>query len=239
MLNRRAIASRPARGLSLVELMVGITIGLFIVAAATMVSTTQLRDNRQLLLETQLQQDLRASADIIARELRRAGYVGNAETAVWNPSASTNIASTTQTLTITPGSQGAITYDYIRPAGADGPYGYWLDNGVIRVRLAANAPAQDLTDRNVMFVETLQVELTSSDPVRLECPNDCPLPAPPGEPANYCWPTIAVRELQISITGRAVSDPAVRRTIDSRVRLRNDAVTFHPSNPSASPACPG
>ncbi|MBL0296208.1 MAG: hypothetical protein IPQ21_03185 [Betaproteobacteria bacterium] len=56
--------------------MVGITVGLFIVAAAAMLVTTQLGDNRRLLLETQVQQDLRATADIITRELRRAGLAG-------------------------------------------------------------------------------------------------------------------------------------------------------------------
>jgi len=61
------------QGLSLVELMVGITIGLFVVAAASLVVSNQLFDNRRLLLETQLQQDLRATMDIITRQLRRAG----------------------------------------------------------------------------------------------------------------------------------------------------------------------
>ena len=57
------IARRPPRGVSIVELMVGITIGLFILAAATVMLTSQLADNRRLLLEAQVQQDLRATAD--------------------------------------------------------------------------------------------------------------------------------------------------------------------------------
>ncbi len=219
--------------------MVGITIGLFVVAAATIVSTTQLRDNRQLLLETQLQQDLRASADIIAREVRRSGFIDNAELAVWNANAGANMPSSTQSLTVTAGAAGHVVYDYKRPDNAPGPFQYWLDNGVIKVRLSANSPTQDLTDRNVMFVETLAIDLQQSPEVRLQCPADCPIPGPAGETTpDYCWPLLRARELVITITGRAVSDPAVRRSIDSRVRLRNDAVSFHPSNPSASPACP-
>ncbi len=61
------------RGLSLVELMVGIAVGLFIVAGTVTLATSQLSENRRVLLETQVQQDLRAAADIIARDLRRAG----------------------------------------------------------------------------------------------------------------------------------------------------------------------
>lgn len=217
--------------------MVGITIGLFVVAAATIVSTSQLRDNRQLLLETQLQQDLRATADIIARELRRAGYFENAEMAVWNSAAGPNPTSSTQTLSVT---AGQVIYDYNRPDNAQGPFQYSLESGVIKVRLSAAAPAQDLTDRNVMVVEDLVIELLESPAVRLECPGDCPIPGPAGETAvDYCWPRLQARELVVRITGVARSDSAVRRTIESRVRLRNDFVSLDPSNPTASPACPG
>ena len=74
---------RRQRGLSIVELMVGVAIGLFVVAAASMLVVTQLSDNRRLTLETQVQQDLRATADIITRELRRAGHWGKARDGVW------------------------------------------------------------------------------------------------------------------------------------------------------------
>ena len=63
--------------------MVGVAIGLFVVAAASMLVVTQLSDNRRLMLETQVQQDLRATADIITRELRRAGHWGKARDGVW------------------------------------------------------------------------------------------------------------------------------------------------------------
>jgi type IV pilus assembly protein PilW len=73
---------RPARGLSIIELLIGIAIGLFVLAGATMVASNQLTDNRRLLLETQIQQDLRAAMDIIARDLRRGGFWDNAYTSV-------------------------------------------------------------------------------------------------------------------------------------------------------------
>lgn len=238
MLVMRHAPRRAARGLSLVELMVGIALGLIVVAAATLTVTTQLRDNRQLLLETQLQQDLRASADIITRELRRNGFSALAELGLWNPEINLSAVSEFTTLSITPGAQGAVQYDYKRPDNASGPFGYWLENGVIKVRLSANAPAQDLTDRNVMFVESFVINEARSTPVRLPCPNDCPLPIPAGETADYCWPSIAVRELQISITARAVSDARVRRTVDSRARLRNDDLRFNAGSPATPQACP-
>ena len=82
-MNTRPPSSRRMRGMSLVELMVGIAVGLLIVAAATCVLVSQLHDHRRLMLETQLQQDLRTASDIIVRELRRSGYWGSAHRAAW------------------------------------------------------------------------------------------------------------------------------------------------------------
>jgi len=250
MLNICTRLHAPRRGLSLVELMVGITIGLFVVAAASIVVTTQLRENRQLLAETQLQQDLRAGADIIARELRRSGYNNFSETSVWNPdpSSGTSTVSPYQGLTVVAGDQGSITYSYRRALNLTGPFRYWVDNGVVLAQMGGGG-AQELTDKNVLFVEVLNVVLATSNPVRLPCPNECPLPAPgpAGQPDDYCWPTTAVRDITVTITGRAVSDPSVRRTINSQVRLRNDYVVFNavppgapspPSPPSPPLACP-
>ena len=75
---------RAHRGMSLVELMVGITVGLLVVAGASLLVSSQLSENRRLLLETQVQQDLRATADIIARQLRRSGHWRRAEMGVAN-----------------------------------------------------------------------------------------------------------------------------------------------------------
>jgi len=82
-----AVWRRRQAGLSMVELMVGVAIGLFVVAGATMAVSNQLGDNRRLMLETQIQQDLRAAADVIARDLRRSGYWASAQGGVWHAGA--------------------------------------------------------------------------------------------------------------------------------------------------------
>ncbi len=64
---------RLQRGLSLVELMVGSAISLMIVAVALLAFTHHLRENRSLLLETRLMQDLRTTTNLMAQNLRRAG----------------------------------------------------------------------------------------------------------------------------------------------------------------------
>ena len=61
-------------GFSLVELLIGILIGLFIVGGAFSLFLSNLDSSRRLLLEARLNQDLRAAADLVTRDLRRAGY---------------------------------------------------------------------------------------------------------------------------------------------------------------------
>jgi type IV pilus assembly protein PilW len=238
LMMRHCPTLRRQRGLSLVELMVGLAVGLIVVAAAVLLVSTQLGDNRRLLLETQIQQDLRATADIIARELRRAGAWTRAETGVWTPATAPTGPNRNPFSSVTPssGSADAVAFDYSRPGDAGGSYGFKLEGGAIKT-LLTGAGWQELTDKNVMTVVTFTVEADNSPLVRLPCPKTCPAP-PPGQPVDYCWPTIGVRSFVVTITGRSVSDASVQRTIVSRVRLHNDVVNF---NAGAGPnlrACP-
>ena len=218
------------KGLSLVELLIGVTVGLFVVAAAGMLLSTHLTENRRLLLETQLQQDLRATADIISREIRRAGYWATAQDGVWRPTLPEPSVNPFRNLIVTAGTQGAIEYDYKRPDNATGPFKYRVHNGIIKTQLASTTAEQDLTDSRVLYVDSVEITQTTSDTVRLSCPKACPVPAtPPVAPAttiDYCWPLFGVSEFVVTITGHSVSDSSIERSVTSRVRLRNDQVQY-------------
>src|SRR5207249_1295282 len=69
---------RHERGVSLIELMVSVAIGLILVAGALTLFTTNVVGSRKLTVEARVNQDLRAAADLIARDVRRAGYWANA-----------------------------------------------------------------------------------------------------------------------------------------------------------------
>jgi Prokaryotic N-terminal methylation motif len=227
------------RGLSIVELMVGIAVGLFVVAAATLVVSSQLSDNRRLLLEVQVQQDLRTTADIISRELRRAGGWGAAEAAVVNPalgvSGATMNANLSLPLDAVSGSVHSIEFKYKRLDGQEGPYGYQLtSSGVIRSKLTDLSGYHDLTDLNTLLVEELTITPGASTAVVLPCPRDCPVVA--GLSADHCWPSIDVRNLTIKIRGKAPSDPSIVREVTTQVRVRNDNLVFNPVGSAA--ACP-
>ena len=65
--------SRQA-GLSLVELMVGLVVGLIVVAGASAMYVTTVRGQSYGLRAAKLNQDLRATMSVIAADVRRAGY---------------------------------------------------------------------------------------------------------------------------------------------------------------------
>jgi type II secretory pathway component PulJ len=202
------------RGLSVVELMVGVAVGLFVVAAAVMLVSTQLNDNRRLLLETQVQQDLRAAADIITRELRRAEHWPNAAQFVWTPD---TVPQSNPYAPIPPDSFKPDEFKYWRKPTEDGPFGFKKEGSVLKTRLGAGG-WQELTDGNTLRITAFSVTPRNGPPLQLTCPKLCP------DTTKNCWPTLTVRELVVDIAGEAVSDPAVRRSLSSVVRLRNDLV---------------
>lgn len=220
------------RGLSLVEMMVGVAVGLIVVAGASLLVSTQLGENRRLLIETQLQQDLRASADIIARELRRAGTRTEslALKGLWypgHPAEDNELAAALVT--------GAriVEFKYQPTSGPAGPFGFKLQSGVIKTNLGSadgSSNWQDLTDSNVMLVTEFAITPAHSNEIRLPCPRLC------ADNTSDCWPRVQVRELKVVITAKARNFPEIERTIDSLVRLRNDYVSYF--EPAVNQICP-
>ena len=213
------------RGMSLVELMVGITVGLFIVAAAATLVTTQLTGNRRLLLEVQVQQDLRATADIITRELRRAGsiaFITNAADLVWSPGSDWITDTALSTVTPTTAPSSTVNYRSSRTPGQNGPYGFRLREGVIESELAA-AGWQALTDPATMTVTNFVVTPQPQPAIVVACSKLC------ADGTKACWPRVTVRAYAIDITGQSTSDAAVVRSVRSVVRLKNDLVTTDPA----------
>ena len=215
---------RRARGLSIVELMVGVAVGLFVVAGASFVAVNQIGDNRRLTLETQIQQDLRAAADLVARDLRRGGYWGLAQTGVWyvdGPAVAANPYTGTAPDVAEPPVQ-EVTFSYSRDASENGTvdaneqFGFKLDGDhVIKTRVG-NA-WQALTDPNVLKVTGFDVTLDVTT-VRLACFKEC------AGGGTACWPEQDVRRFTVNIAGEAAFDSSVKRSVTNSVRMRNDAV---------------
>lgn len=229
------------RGLSLVELMVGITVGLFVVAAASALVANQLSDNRRLLLETQVQQDLRATMDIITRQLRRAGAAtaNNVESGIAVSPVSGGASNPFSSMSPSTGTATETQFSFYFDNSQQGPYGFKLDGGVVKSlmpRTGSTPIWQELTDSNTLVVTAFTITPRTITSTALPCPKLCP--ADPADPSGqYCWPKLVVRSYVVDIQARAKTDPGVQRALRNDVRVRNDLVQFNGPTPT-SPVCP-
>jgi prepilin peptidase dependent protein B len=214
----------PQRGFTLVELLIGLALGLLVVAAGTLLLAQQLREQRALLLEARLMQDLRTAADLVARDLRRAGHWGDAGAGVWSaPSAPR--ANPYAALAPASAASDAASYAYSRDTtenntlDANEQFGLRLRNGAIELQLGAGN-WQALTDATLLTITALQINPVFEDAIDLGalCNRPC------AEADANCPPRQQVRSLTVRIAGRAVSDARVSRSLEARVRLRNDAI---------------
>lgn len=64
-------------GFTIAELMIGITVGMLVMAAAASVYVTTVRNSAENLREVKLSQELRTITDIMVSDVRRAGYWAN------------------------------------------------------------------------------------------------------------------------------------------------------------------
>ena len=230
-------ASRRQRGLSLVELMVGITVGLIVVAAASLMLSGQLSDNRQLVAEAQVQQDLRATADIVVRELRRAGMNNRPELTVWgDPAASAPIAnpfSAAASLAPAEGESGSTVLFAYRDSGTEvtGPLGFRLNDTTGAIEALQRSGAwQELTDRGTINVREFTVNRLPDTRAIVACPNACP------DGSTDCWPRMGVRAFELLIVAESRTTPQIVRRHQATVRVRNDDLPFN--DPAAARLCP-
>lgn len=247
-------ARRRARGLSIVELMVGITIGLFILAGATMVLTSQLGDNRRLLLEAQMQQDMRATADMIARDIRRAGYWAHAICQVWlepgkviAPECANAVSGAGEWVTnpygtMTPRAAPAGTQTVVYDRSTDeesaglGEDDDLVDDVADRTREQVGFRLRVVGDRQTvqyLVGEDNWQDLTDPEVLKVTqftlALNARDLALPCGVQCPVLGPggcplVQSVRDVTITLVAEARHDATARRTLQDNVRLRNDVV---------------
>lgn len=211
------------RGLSLVELMVSLALGLSIVAIALTVLDAHLRESRTLLLEARLMQDLRTTVDLMTRHLRRAGHWAEPEAAVWRADRAARI-NPYAALVPDPTTSDALQFqgsrDLIENHHVDGneSVGFRLQRGVLAMRLGEGG-WQSLTDPEVLKVTDFQWRTEVQEQ---SLPDLCHRPCP--TPSSTCPPHLEVRSLYIKVVGQAAKDADVQRSLQSQIRLRNDAV---------------
>ncbi|MGM9480387.1 PilW family protein [Roseateles sp. NT4] len=253
-------AHRVQRGVSLVELMVGVTVGLIVTAGAALVATQQINEHRRLMLEVQLQQDLRVTAELLQRDLRRAGYRGVPASGVWEPERGAGAIPAKEA------ASSPYTAASANPAGDEFYYRYArtvpgttainasnvvASNEQFGIRWNSSTKAlylqlgmsngqpnwQPITDPDLVLVQHFSANVaTLNVPLDDLCDPSCTA-------AGTC-PTQAVRLVNFTITAVARSDSRVRRTLNVSEKIRADAISgacpsaAAPAPPPATPPGP-
>lgn len=200
------------RGLTLVELMVSAAIALFGIACGLELLVAHVATTRRLLLQARVHQDLRAAADLVAHDLRRAGH--------WQSTAWPALANPYQTVATAPGQiTYAYSHDHVENHAVDSNerHGFRLSAGVLQ-SLEGGAGWQPLTDPGIVVVTRFEVvPLTRAIPLGHLC-------SPPCAGDDPDCPALRLREVELLIAGHARADAAMVREVREHVRLRNDHV---------------
>ena len=217
------VKNRPQQGLSLVELLVGLALGLLVVAAGAMLLTQQLRDHRALLLEARLMQDLRTATDLVARDLRRAGHWGDAAAGVWSPTQA-QLANPYAALAPAAAASDVASYAYSRDAtenhllDTNEQFGLRLRNKAIELQLG-RSNWQALTDATLLVVTAFTITPTVEE---IDLDALCHQPCPAG--STTCPLRQQVRSFAVRIGGRSLADASITRSLQAVVRVRQDAI---------------
>jgi type IV pilus assembly protein PilW len=219
---------RAQRGISIVELMVGLTVGLIVLAGAMALFVNNTVNSRHMLVEARLNQDLRAVADVITRDVRRAGYWGNAiegtravgvtTAALPNPYA--GITMTTS----------SVEYAYSKPTLDAGvwvededntlndnteSFGFRLNNSAVQMKAAGNVWT-NLTNPDAVRIDQF---VLAPKVVTLPLGHLCVTPCSAGTP--NC-PTVNVRSFTLTLSGHSATDTSIVRSLQTTVRVRGE-----------------
>jgi type IV pilus assembly protein PilW len=217
---------RGQRGIGLVELMVGMTVGLIVATAAAIMATGQITEHRRLMLETQVQQDLRAAADLLQQDMRRAGYRGLADNGIWTPAGAATPAreAASSPYTEVKVEGHTITYRYARQDATGGinttnvladkeKFGIKLEAGALYLLIGGTW--QPITDPGTVLITQFDIA-PKSQPIVLSdfCDKPCP-------DVDHCL-VQDVRQVTFTIQGVATHDDKVQRTLVVTERIRAD-----------------
>jgi len=233
-------STRRQRGVSLVELMVGLTVGLIIVAAAASVYVTAVRGGADTLRSAKLNMELRRAMDLMVYEIRRAGYTAG----------TTNLASNPFMLSganLTLNGTDCLLFSYdANGSGASNSsdfIGFKKNGTAISMRYSGTTNTagcsdgswEGITDSDSVVVDTLSFSIayqcwnaqTSSSSSSQACA--------PGQSvydtaaaASTKSDLVEVRDVSINLVGHHISDALTTMSLNQSVKVRNDRVQTVP-----------
>ncbi|KXJ58681.1 MAG: type IV pilin [Alteromonas sp. Nap_26] len=203
------------KGLTLIEMMIALVLGLFVTAAIITVFSTNVRTNTENLKMIRLNQELRGAMSLMSDEFKRAGYSALASITTFMDR--TNFTTTCANYSYDINANSSVdTVEY---------YGFRLDqanneidwgSGLTNVGCSTGA-WQAITDPNIAEITTLDFDITGSVNTS----------GASGVTALTTTTGVSVYDVTITLTGTtdlphtsAANDP--RRTITETIRIRNE-----------------
>lgn len=209
-------------GATLVELMVSVTIGLFLLSGLLAFVVNNLEGNARIVKATKLNSSMRTLMTFMADDIRRAGTWNNAIVRIG--SFDVNPFEAVTPLGINP----CILYRYDRDldgalgttAANDERYGFILDNGTVKMRggsgtytCTASAEWVAVTDPKDIRITALTFYVAQNNP-----------------PITLRH-SVQARDVHITLSGQLTSDPTVQQTLSQMVRIPNDGITYSTFTP--------
>jgi type IV pilus assembly protein PilW len=172
------ITRKQQAGITLVELLIGLLVGLIVIAAGTNIFITSIRGQTDNINLTRLNQDMRSMMDIMARDIRRAGFVTS------DPG--TNFASLQNNPFFDGITSGATTDIAIHDEGACIVYAYNRDDDVNNDRVTDETPSSvDSNERLGFRLSDSVLEMRQSGATNGNC-------------SDGSWQTITEPEVEIT-----------------------------------------
>jgi prepilin-type N-terminal cleavage/methylation domain-containing protein len=199
MLRKMPSSGKGDAGFSLVELMIAMVVGLIVVGAVLALVVSMIRANNQTIQATRLTQELRATAAVIASDLKRAKGVDDPFAAAKSGNAFKDLCKVTASA-----NKDRIWYGY---AGAAGPYHLIRINSNGKVEMGTSA--------------------TPVDPVNCAIPGDTTWQLISSAQVNISALTFTVsgRKIDVTLTG-SLANPdsgadSITRTLTQTVFVRS------------------
>jgi len=236
---------KTQRGMNLIELMVALVLGLLVSAAAINVYIKTMQTQTENIQLMRLNQDLRATMDLVVRDIRRAGFATSTpetdfdclKSNPFNDIGFFNAGTATAIAATNPAS--CIVFAYNRnnrqlnnvcggAVQATDRFGYRINNGALEMKRSGGSEAscatgtwEDISGSDVTMTGSFTLNTKELDITEMFADADgvCNV----GEACNVCDTgnqCLSIRDVIISLTG-TLSD-GTSQTITERVRVRND-----------------
>jgi prepilin peptidase dependent protein B len=210
MINRK-FSNRNQQGFTLVELMVGLAVGLIVIGGSLIMFLSTLQSSNHTLKMSKLNQDLTSVMQLMVNEVRRAGYTSESL-----------LIPTTAMVYDADSGNSCFLYSRGDKDGNVVKRGFNLTGSVLMMRedptLCNFTGGDAVTDVNSMTVTNFGIDDSETKCVYVSDSSEDTCTTAVASGLAY----IKIREIEISISAKSATDDTIFSTMTESVRVRND-----------------